>query len=90
VYSAPDALKVRNVAAHPQVSFQLNCDEYGDRSLIIEGNAEIDAAAPAWIDNPAMVAKYHDHMAHWNLEEADNSRQMSAATRIHPTRIRAW
>lgn len=90
VYSAPDALKVRNVDAHPQVSFQLNCDDYGDRSLIIEGVAEVDAAAPAWIDNAAMVAKYHGHMAHWNLEEAENSRQMSAAIRIHPTRIRAW
>jgi PPOX class probable F420-dependent enzyme len=90
VYSEPDAPKVRNIAGHPQVSFQLNCDEFGDRVLIVEGTAEIDAATPAWADNPAMVAKYHDHMAHWNLDEAENSLQFSTPIRIRPTRIRAW
>jgi PPOX class probable F420-dependent enzyme len=90
IYSAPDAPKVRNIGGHPQVSFQLNSDEYGDRVLIVEGIAAVDAEAPAWADNPAMVAKYHDHMAHWNLDEAENSRQMAAPIRIRPTRVRAW
>ena len=90
VYSAPDALKVRNVTGHPQVSFQLNCDEFGDRVLIVEGIAEIDSSAPAWADNPAMVAKYHDRMAHWNLDEAENSLHLSTPIRIRPTRVRAW
>jgi PPOX class probable F420-dependent enzyme len=90
VYSKPETPKLRNIAANPQVSFHLNTDEYGDQVLIIEGTAEVDASAPPWIDNPAMVAKYSEPLAHWELDEGETSRDFSSAIRIRPTRVRAW
>jgi PPOX class probable F420-dependent enzyme len=90
VYSKPETPKLRNIAAIPQVSFHLNTDEYGDQVLIIEGTAEVDASAPLWIDNPAMVAKYREPLAHWELDERETSRDFSSAIRIRPTRVRAW
>ena len=90
IYSSPTAPKIRNIAANPQVSFGLNTDEYGDHILVIEGAAEVDAAAPAWSDNPAMVAKFREPLEHWELDPAETSRDFSAAIRIRPTRIRAF
>jgi PPOX class probable F420-dependent enzyme len=39
-YSKPDTPKLRNIAVHPQVSFNLNSDPYADHILVIEGIAE--------------------------------------------------
>ena len=89
-YSKPDAPKVRNIAANPQVAFCLNTDEYGDRIVVIEGTAEVDATVPPWIDNPAMVAKYREPLAHWELDQDEASRDFSVAIRIRPARVRAW
>ena len=90
IYSKPDGLKLRNIAANQQVSFGLNTDKYGDHILVIEGTAEVDAAAPAWSDNPAMVAKFREPLEHWELDPAETSRDFSVAIRIRPTRIRAF
>ena len=90
VYSKPDALKIRNIVANPQVSFGLNTDKYGDHILVLEGTAEVDAAAPPWSSNPAMIAKFREPLRHWELDEAETSRDFSVAIRIHPTRVRAF
>jgi PPOX class probable F420-dependent enzyme len=89
VYSKPETPKIRNIAANPMVSFHLSTDEYGDHILIFEGTAELDAAALPWVANPAMVAKYREPLRHWELDEAETSRDFSAAIRIRPTRVRA-
>ena len=90
VYSKPDALKIRNIVANPQVSFGLNTDKYGGHILVLEGTAEVDAAAPPWSSNPAMIAKFREPLRHWELDEAETSRDFSVAIRIRPTRIRAF
>ena len=46
-YSKPATPKLRNIAAHPQVSFNLNSDPYADHILVIEGIAAVDDSAPA-------------------------------------------
>jgi PPOX class probable F420-dependent enzyme len=89
-YSKPDAPKIRNIAANPGVSFGLNTDKYGDHVLVFEGTAEVDAAAPSWSNDPAMVAKFREPLEHWELDEAETSRDFSVAIRIRPTRVRAW
>jgi len=90
IYSQPDTPKIRNIAANPQVSFHLNTDDYGDQILVLEGTAELDADAPPWSANAAMVAKYREPLEHWGLDAAETSRDYSAAIRIRPTRVRAW
>jgi PPOX class probable F420-dependent enzyme len=89
-YSKPDTPKIRNIAANPQVSFGLNTDKYGDHILVFEGTAEVDAAAPSWSANPSMVAKFREPLKHWELDEAETSRDFSIAIRIRPARVRAF
>jgi len=89
-YSKPNTPKLRNIAAHPQVSFNLNSDEYADHILVVEGTAALDPdCAPSDV-HPAYAAKYHGPLAHWEMDEAQTARDFSVAIRIIPTRIRAY
>jgi PPOX class probable F420-dependent enzyme len=89
-YSKPATPKLRNIAAHPQVSFNLNSDTYADHMLVIEGIAAVDAAAMASDVHPAYLAKYHAPLAHWGMDEGETAREFSVPVRITPVRIRAW
>ncbi len=90
IYSQPDMPKLRNIAAHPQVSFALNSDEYGNHSLIMEGTAEIAGDVEPWAANEAMSRKYRNAWPVWDLDEARTSKEFSVPIRIRPTRVRAW
>ena len=87
-YSKPNTPKLRNIAAHPAVSFNLNSDEYADHVLIVEGTAVVEPdCAPSDV-HPTYAAKYHAPLAHWEMDEAQTAREFSVAVRITPTRIR--
>jgi len=88
-YSKPATPKLRNIAAHPQVSFNLNSDTYADHMLVIEGIAAVDAAAMASDVHPAYLAKYRAPLAHWEMDEVETAREFSVPVRITPVRIRA-
>ena len=89
-YSKPDTLKLRNIAAHPAVSFNLNSGPYADHILVIEGTAAVDETAEASDVHPVYAAKYHEPLAHWKMDEAQTAREFSVPVRITPTRVRAW
>jgi PPOX class probable F420-dependent enzyme len=89
-YSKPGTLKLRNVAAHPQVSFNLNSDPYADHVLVMEGVAAVDPSCLPSDVHPDYAAKYHAPLAHWGMDEAQTAHDFSVAVRITPTRIRAY
>lgn len=89
-YSKPNTPKLRNIAAHPQVSFNLNSDEYADHVLIIEGTAAIEPdCAPSNV-HPAYATKYHSPLEHWGIDAGETARDFSVPVRITPTRVRAY
>jgi PPOX class probable F420-dependent enzyme len=90
IYSQPDTPKLRNIAAHPQVSLNLNSDPYADHALVIEGIAAVDETAPPCDVHPAYAAKYRAPLAHGEMDPAQMARDFSVALRITPTRIRVW
>lgn len=89
-YSQPDTPKLRNIMAHPRVSFTLQSDPHADHALIVEGEARVDPAAPPSDRHPAYAAKFRDALAHWGLEVAQTARDFSVAVRIQPRRTRSW
>jgi PPOX class probable F420-dependent enzyme len=89
-YSKPDTPKMRNIAAHPAVSFNLNSDGYADHMLVMEGIAAIDETVAPSDVHPVYAAKYHEPLAHWEMDEAQTAREFSVPVRITPTRVRAW
>ena len=89
-YSKPNTPKLRNIAAHPQVSFNLNSDLYADHVLIVEGVAAVEPDRPPSNVHVAYAAKYRAPLEHWGMGEAETAREFSVAVRITPTRIRAY
>jgi PPOX class probable F420-dependent enzyme len=89
-YSRPATPKVRNIAARPEVSFHLNCDPYGDQVVVIEGLARIDPSAPRSDEHPGYKAKYHEPLAHWEMDEAKTASDFNVPIRIRPERVHTW
>lgn len=94
LFSQPRALKVRNLAAEPRVSLNLNGTGYGADLVIIEGTAEVlpDCAAGPWPE-PARVGAYYakyETTLRETLQSsaAEMAAAFSTALRITPTRWR--
>ena len=89
-YSKPDTPKIRNLAAHPDVSFHLNCDPYGDHIVVVEGLAG-PAPHEARSDvHHAYRRKYREPLEHWGMAEKQTADEFSVPIRIIPERIRYW
>jgi PPOX class probable F420-dependent enzyme len=89
-YSRPDTPKIRNITAHPAVTFHLNCDPYGDHVVIVEGLAG-PAPHEARSDvHRAYRRKYREPLEHWGMDEKQTADEFSVPIRIIPERIRSW
>jgi PPOX class probable F420-dependent enzyme len=88
--SQSEAAKVRNVVAHPAVSFHLESDGSGGDIVTIEGKADVlDGAPDALLD--VYLAKYDTVIRErMGTTPEDLAREYSTTIRISPTRIRAW
>jgi PPOX class probable F420-dependent enzyme len=92
--SQPRAAKLRNIAADPRVSLNLNGAGYGNDLVVVEGLAEVvpDYASAPW-PQPARVEAYYAKYERALREElASSADQMAAAfstaLRITPSRWR--
>jgi PPOX class probable F420-dependent enzyme len=89
-YSRPDTPKIRNMTAHPDVSFHLNCDPYGDHIVVIEGlagRAPHEARSDA---HRAYRRKYREPYEHWDMDAKSTADEFSVPIRILPERVRYW
>jgi PPOX class probable F420-dependent enzyme len=87
-YSRPDTPKTRNIAARPFVSFHLNCDPYGDHTVVVEGRAQVVPNELRSDVHAAYAAKYHAPLEHGAMDERQTADEFSLPIRIHPERVR--
>ena len=88
VYSFRTAVRNRNVAANPHVTFVLNTDDEGEDLVIIEADAVLAPDFPQGKDYPPYLVKYRALIDEneWTPEEF--STDYSHPIRITPTRVR--
>jgi PPOX class probable F420-dependent enzyme len=94
VVSQPRAPKVRNLAANPRVSLNLNGVGQGDDLVIVQGTVEVvpDYASAPWPE-PTRVEAYYAKYERVITEQlgssvAEMAAEFSTALRITPTRWR--
>ena len=63
VYSMPNAAKVRHIKAHPRVSLNLDSDGNGRGTVVVGGEARIDAVDADPIADEQYQAKYAEYAA---------------------------
>lgn len=88
VYSQPSAPKIRYIAAHPQVSVNLNSETLGGGIVTLLGEAHIDEDAPAAHEHAAFVTKYAAQIARRGYTPETFARKYSVAVRITPSKLR--
>ena len=88
VFSKPDAVKVRNLRANPQLMLALGNPEEDFSVGLIEAQATL---LPGHLEIPAaFFAKYADRLADGGLDRDTFEGTFTQAIRIVPTRFLAW
>ncbi len=90
VYSLADTARIRNIAANPLVSLNLDGDGVGGGIVIVEGEAATDGDAPSAAEVPEYLAKYAERFATYGWTPEWFAARYPVAIRIRPTRLRAW
>ncbi len=88
IYTIPKTPKLRNISAHPQVALSFNSTPEGSDVVIFQGDARVDADAPAAIDNAEYLNKYREGISHIGMTPQSFSDQFSVAIRVQLTRLR--
>ncbi|HEU4571279.1 MAG TPA: TIGR03667 family PPOX class F420-dependent oxidoreductase [Candidatus Limnocylindrales bacterium] len=88
VYSFRTAVRNRNVAANPKVSFVLNTDDEGEDLVIVEGEARLVPDDVAARDNPPFLEKYRSLIDQYGWTPEKYSTDYPHPIRIRPTRVR--
>jgi PPOX class probable F420-dependent enzyme len=91
IYSAPNTVKLRNIASRPQVSLHLQGDFWGDDIVIFAGDARIVDDAPPTDGLPALLQKYQENLDQpGDLTTEVFTRDYSVAIRVTPTKLRGF
>ncbi|HZC28044.1 MAG TPA: TIGR03667 family PPOX class F420-dependent oxidoreductase [Actinopolymorphaceae bacterium] len=89
IYSRPQKLKQRNLAANPKVSLVLDDTKQGWDVVRIEGCARLDPSRPSLAQTPAYVEKYAKGIrAIGYAGPAEFAADFSEAIVVTPTRVR--
>jgi PPOX class probable F420-dependent enzyme len=90
VYSRGDTARVRNLEGNPLVSLNLDGNGRGGGIVVIEGEAQIDEAAPPAYENPSYLAKYGPMIEGAGWTAVGFAADYPVPMRIRARRLRAW
>jgi PPOX class probable F420-dependent enzyme len=89
LYSRPNKRKLRNIAANPKVSLNLDSDGIEDDIVVCWGEVGISKGPPA-ANVPEYVAKYAQRIGALGWTPESFAADFSVPLRIRLTRIHGW
>ena len=90
IFSQPNALKVRNIQANPNVALHFHTDAEGGDVAILLGTAQVDAQAVAPQQLTAYLAKYAEGIKMIKMTPESLQQTYSTVIRVTPTHLRSW
>lgn len=90
IYSQPNRLKLRNIAARSEVALNFNATSSGGDVVIFTGTAEIAADAPPASEVPAYVEKYGDAIQGLGMDPAGFAASYNVPIRVTPSKLRGF
>jgi PPOX class probable F420-dependent enzyme len=89
LYSRPEKRKLRNIAANPNVSLNLDSDRVDADIVVCWGEARVTGDPPA-TDVPEYLAKYAERIAALGWTPESFARDYSVPIRLGLIRIHGW
>ena len=90
IFSQPNARKVRNIRANPNVALHFHTDAEGGDVAILLGTAQVDVQSVAPQQRTAYLAKYAEGIKMINMTPESLQQAYSTALHVTPTHLRAW
>ena len=84
------SVRVRNIAAHPEVSLHLDGDGEGGGVVVVEGRARLDEGFTSPDRHPEYLAKYRRKLDEYGWSAEYFADHYPVPVRISPTRYRYW
>lgn len=89
IYSQPNTPKLRNIAANPRVSLNLDGNKTGGDIIVLTGEARVDESAPASSAVSAYQTKYLNAIVHeLKMTPESFAQEYSVPVRFTPVRVR--
>ena len=89
IYSQPNTPKLRNIAANPRVSLNLDGNKTGGDIIVLTGEARVDEAAPPSSAIPAYQEKYHHAVVNeLKMTPESFAQEYSVPVRFTPSKVR--
>lgn len=85
-----ESARVKNIAANPHVSLNLDGNGRGGDVVSVEGDARVDRSLPAARDVPEYVAKYERMLAGYGWTWDSFCSEYPVPITVEPTRYRVW
>ncbi len=91
IYTTPNSLKLRNIAANPHAALNLNCDEWGRDVVVLTGEMHEDRTALPLIQNTEYLEKYRASIGEGLQMTLESfSQKFSVPLRFVPERVRVF
>jgi len=90
IYTQAKAVRLKHLAARPQVSLHFNSDADGNDIIVFSGNAALDPAAPPANEHAGYLAKYRDGIRALGMMPEMYGKVYSVAIRVTPARMRGF
>ena len=90
IFTQPGTPKLRNIAANPQVSLNLNTTPAGGDVVVFNGTARVDESDVPAAELDAFVEKYADGLNDLGMTRAEFFADYSVRVRVAPDRLRGF
>ena len=90
IYSQPNAPKLRNIAANPQVSLNFQANAEGEDVVVLNGEAVVDPSAPTSNLHDAYRRKYARGTVQIGMTPESLAAEFSVAIRVTPSKVRGF
>jgi PPOX class probable F420-dependent enzyme len=91
IFSKPNQAKLKNIARHPKVAFNLEATETEEEITILTGTAEVgdtSMLSPELLDRYAV--KYEQGMKGINMTREEYEAAYTSIIRFTPAKVRGW
>ena len=90
IYSQPNTLKLRNIAANPRVSLNFNATSTGGDVVVLTGTAEVAADGQPATGVPPYIEKYRSGIAGLGSDPDAFAAEYAVPIRVTPIRLRGF